>query len=208
MEDVARTEIELGIAARASAGESTSGDIYVVKGTSSGVLIAAVDGIGHGTDAASAARTAASVLEAHADEPVLSLVRRCHDALRGTRGVVLSIASLNAAHGLLTWVGVGNVQGTLLRLRPGPDGAEESLLLRSGIVGRETLPALRAEVLCVSPGDTLVLATDGIGSDFSRDLARNLPPQRAADGVLEQHGRTSDDALVIVTRFLGQRARG
>lgn len=119
----------------------------------------------------------------------------------------MSIASLDAAHGLLTWIGVGNVQGTLLHLRPDPDGAEESLLLRSGIVGSQSLPALRAEVVCVSPGDTLVLATDGIGSDFSRDLARNLPPQRAADGVLARHGRTGDDALVIVARFLGHRNR-
>ena len=205
MEDVASRSFELGVAGRAIPGETRSGDVHVVKATESGVLLAAVDGVGHGSDAASAAETAGAVLRRHASEPVISLVMRCHEALRGSRGVVMSLAALDAARGLLTWLGVGNVQGILLHPSPGADRGEETLLLRSGVVGSQPLPRLRAEVLCFSPGDTLVLATDGVAADFSRELARNLPPQKAAEGVLARDGKASDDALVIVARFAGSR---
>jgi len=44
-----------------------------------GVLIAVIDGIGHGEGAAEVARTAAALLRNSADEPVISLVERCHE---------------------------------------------------------------------------------------------------------------------------------
>jgi len=200
---------ELGVATRAFPGESTCGDVHVVASIAGGLLVAAVDGVGHGEDAASAAHLAAAILKENAGEPVVALLMRCHGALRASRGAVMSVAALDVHSGSMTWVGVGNVIGTLLR-RTGSRLAEESLLLRGGVVGGPSLPPLRAEVLCVSPGDTLVLATDGIASPFSKEVARNLPPQRAAEAILERHGRRSDDALVIVTRLLDRAdaARG
>jgi hypothetical protein len=65
------------------------------------------------------------------------------------------------------------------------------------------LPQLRTTVLPVSAGDTLVFATDGIALDFTRGLARNLPPQRAAEGILARHCKSTDDALVVVARYGG-----
>jgi len=59
------------------------------------VLIAAIDGIGHGEEAANASKTAGALLKNFADEPIISLVERCHEKLRGTRGIVLSLLSLN-----------------------------------------------------------------------------------------------------------------
>ena len=40
---------------------------------------------------------------------------RCHDRLRATRGVVMSLASLDQERGILTWLGVGNVAGVVFR---------------------------------------------------------------------------------------------
>src|SRR6185437_15006045 len=74
-----------------------------------------IDGIGHGEEAANAAEAAISILKASPDEPVISLLERCHEGLRSTRGVVLSLASIDPKHGMMTWVGVGNVQGVLMR---------------------------------------------------------------------------------------------
>jgi hypothetical protein len=164
-----------------------------------------LDGLGHGSDAAAAAETAAAILRAHPEEPVIPLLIRCHEALRTTRGVVMSLASFDASHGLMTWLGVGNVQAVLLRRGSNPTWSEESLLLRGGVVGSQLPPSLRAEVLCVSPGDTLVFATDGISSDFSRELAWSLAPQKAAESILARHGKTTDDALVLVARYLPAR---
>jgi len=58
--------IEWGVASRALPGQPASGDINVVKSFTDGVLIAALDGLGHGEEAATAAAVAAATLETHA----------------------------------------------------------------------------------------------------------------------------------------------
>ncbi len=200
------SRLECGLASRALPGEPLSGDVSVVRPIKDGVLVAAVDGIGHGKGASEAATVAASILGVNAAEPVTMLVQRCHEALRSTRGVTMSVASFDLSRGLVAWLGVGNVEGVLLRRGlPGTE-AEVPLLLRSGVVGFQ-LPPLDVEVLPISPGDTLVFATDGIQSDFARGLARNLPPQRAAENILARHAKATDDALVVVARYLGKNVR-
>jgi len=194
--------IEWGVASRALPGQPASGDMSIVKAFSDGVLIAALDGLGHGEEAATAAAVAAATLEAHAAEPLMTLVQRCHEALRATRGVAMSIASLNVARGLVTWLGVGNVEGVLLRRGSVRAEAEMPLLLRAGVVGFQ-LPALDVEILSISAGDTLIFVTDGIQSDYARGLARSFPPQKAAEKILARYGKATDDALVLVARYQG-----
>jgi len=194
--------IEWGVASRALPGQPASGDMSVVKAFSDGVLIAALDGLGHGEEAATAAAVAAATLEAHAAEPLMTLVQRCHEALRATRGVAMSVASLNVARGLVTWLGVGNVEGVLLCRGSIRAEAEMPLLLRAGVVGFQ-LPALDVEILSISAGDTLIFVTDGIQSDYARGLARSFPPQKAAEKILARYGKATDDALVLVARYQG-----
>ena len=51
-------------------------------------------------------------------------------------------------------------------------------------------------------GDTLVFVTDGIRSGFADKLSALEPPQKSADRILAEYCRGSDDALVVVTRYL------
>jgi hypothetical protein len=115
----------------------------------------------------------------------------------------MSLASVNAMSSLMAWVGVGNVQGVLLSRSPA-ETAEESLLLRSGVIGVR-LPAMDAAVLPVRRGDTLVFATDGVKAGFDRSPARRMPPQQAAPAILATYGAGGDDALVLVARYVGGR---
>ena len=67
-----------------------------------------------------AARCAArDVLARHAEDSVILLVDRCHERLRSTRGVVMSLASFDARESIMTWIGIGNVAGLLLRREGG-----------------------------------------------------------------------------------------
>src|SRR3989442_1880853 len=84
--------IEWGVASLALPGEAESGDRHLVKPVGTGVLVAVVDGLGHGAEAAAAAQAAVAALERHATESPVPLVERCHRALQGTRGVVMSVA--------------------------------------------------------------------------------------------------------------------
>lgn len=159
-----------------------------------------MDGLGHGPEAAAAAVEACSILQANADENVISLVRRCHAGLKNTRGATISLASFNFRDSLMTWMGVGNVQGTFLRADKERNGREESLLLRPGVVGSH-LPLLQAAVLPVSPGDSLAFATDGVESSFDHSSLRCQPPGRAAETILARYSKGKDDALILVARY-------
>jgi phosphoserine phosphatase RsbX len=194
--------VEYGVATYVLPGQGESGDHHLVCCNRSGILIAAIDGIGHGEEAASVSKTAGALIRSSADEPIISLVERCHEKLRSTRGVVLSLAFIEPEQGMMTWLGVGNVQGVLMRFDARNGNSQESLLLRAGVVGSQ-LPALQATVLPIAKGDTLFFATDGIRSDFPATLSARENPQRAADRILEQYRSGNDDALVLVTRITG-----
>src|SRR5207247_1155147 len=110
---ISKPVIAWGVASRALAGQSVSGDKHLVKPVEEGFLLAAVDGVGHGAEASAAAKTALAVLEDHAGEPLVTLFKRCHERLTLTRGVVMTAAALQPAQGRLTWMGVGNVEAVL-----------------------------------------------------------------------------------------------
>jgi len=194
--------VEYGVAKSILPGQGESGDRHLLRCGGDGILIAAIDGIGHGEEAAYAAEAAVAILKASPEEPVISLVERCHEGLRSTRGVVLSLASVDPKHGLMTWLGVGNVQAVLMRAGAQKGSVGEVLLLRGGVVGSQ-LPALQAAVLPIRKGDTLVFVTDGIRGEFVEGLSALESPQRAADKILKRHGRGDDDALVLVVRLTG-----
>ena len=185
------------------AGQPESGDLGLVLPFPGGTLIGALDGLGHGDEAAAAARAAAGVLRAQPDAHVIWLVRQCHEALAETRGVVMSLASFSERYATLTWIGIGNVEGLLFRADAAANPRQETLLLRGGVVGFK-LPPLGAAVLPVAPGDALVLATDGIRSDFANGLSLTHPPQDVANQILARHAKKTDDALALVAVFLGE----
>jgi phosphoserine phosphatase RsbX len=190
--------VEWGVAARTLPGQIQSGDLSLVLRTEAGTLAAVVDGLGHGEEAEFASRTVLGVLEKYPNDHIISLVRRCHEALRETRGAVMSIASFNDRDGVMTWLGVGNVEGILVRADA--KSASEGLLLRSGVLG-SALPSLQAAALPVATGDLLILATDGIRSGFASSVIGGASPQRIADRILRQHSKPTDDTLVLVARF-------
>ena len=192
--------IDWGAAALTLPGQSRSGDRQAVMLFPGGALVAVVDGLGHGELAAVPAETAIEVLERHAREPVVTLIQRCHERLRGTRGAVMSLASFREADGTMTWLGVGNVVGVLLRADPGAVPRQEYLSLRGGVVG-DQLPRLDASVIPVTRGDTLILASDGVRRDFIGSLRLGESPQRVADRILAEFAPGTDDALVLVARY-------
>ena len=196
--------IAWGVAGRALPGETVSGDLHLVKPIANGVLLAVADGLGHGDEATVAAKTAIAVLENHAEEPLPALVKRCHEALTKTRGVVMTVATLRPFDGQLTWLGVGNVEAILLRADRQAKAPSDRVLLRSGLVGYQ-LPELRASTLAIAPGDLLIFATDGIGAGFTEELARSDSPQPLADRILERHFKGTDDALVLAVRYPGSQ---
>lgn len=195
--------VEWGVAQIAIEGETVSGDGHLVSPYHDGLLIGVIDGLGHGAEAAAAAQTAVVTLGEHAHEPVISLLKRCHEALRSTRGAAVSLASFNAMYGTMTWLGVGNVEGVLLRADKNAVPLQENVMLFPGVAGHQ-FPSLRAVVTPVNADDLLVLFTDGIRRDFlSEPPIPGHSAQRIADRICAKYRKGTDDALVLVARYRG-----
>jgi phosphoserine phosphatase RsbX len=194
--------IEWGVAARPMPGQSVSGDIHSVVPIASGAAVAVADGLGHGDAAALAATIAAETFTTYAEQPLTDIVMRCHEALRHTRGVVLSLAAFDAMTETMTWIGVGNVEGALFRASPEAQPRREVLLQRGGVVGY-SLPRPRMATLPLFRGDTLIFATDGIHSRFKLEPVAGGCSQSLATDLLLRYGRDTDDALVLVVRYIG-----
>jgi hypothetical protein len=192
------------MATRCRRGEVVSGDVAVVRVLPEGALVAGIDGLGHGSEAARAARSAAAVLRESPGPDLVRLVRRCHRALRGTRGAAISLAFVSALESRLTWLGVGNVEGRVLSGDPATTRPKGSLALARGVPGHE-LPAVRAATIAMAPGDVLALATDGVDASFADSLELSGSSQTISERILAEHWKPPDDALVIVVRFLGAR---
>jgi negative regulator of sigma-B (phosphoserine phosphatase) len=198
--------IDIGIAHRALAGERESGDAYAVAPFDGGALVAVIDGLGHGHEAAEAAQLARAALQAEPDTDVVTLIGRCHAALRHTRGAVMTLVRIQIPGPTMTWVAVGNVEGRLVRggsLDQRASLPDEAVLLMGGVVGYQ-LPTLKPATLTLHPGDTLMLATDGLRADALDPLSeQSTGAQEQADTLLVTHARDTDDALVLIARYLG-----
>jgi phosphoserine phosphatase RsbX len=194
--------IEWSTAAATMPGETESGDRYWAGAVANGMMFAVLDGLGHGREAAAASDIAIATLERHVGDPLIELLRRCHESLRGTRGVAMSLAVFNTENAILTWIGVGNVEGTLLRRGAGLPS--NKLLLRNGVVGIH-LPILRAGELTVQSGDILTMVTDGVTAESPLRVSMDGRIESMADGILASACKGTDDALVLVARYRGTR---
>jgi negative regulator of sigma-B (phosphoserine phosphatase) len=199
MSAVGHGELDWSVATRAFPGETQSGDHYIVTRTSTGWLLAVADGLGHGPQAAAAGRIFTEVVERHIEEQPVTLIRLCHEALRATRGSAGTVVTIDRARSLLSWVGVGNVEGVIRHADPAAPTAEY-ITMRGGIVGYR-LPDLQSALLRLQDGDTLALATDGINGDFVEALSARQRPDVLALHILDRYAKATDDALVLVARW-------
>lgn len=195
--------VEWATATRRLPGESAIGDRAVVCEFQGGVILAAVDGIGHGTPAAAPAGIAIDLLRKHSEAPVEMLIQLCHEALRGTRGAAVSIGSVDARTDTLTWIAVGNVEAVTIPFAR--DAPQHHVISGAGIVGYR-LPALVRSSIALHPGDLIVFATDGVSPQFADSLRPVGSARRIAERILESYGKSTDDALVLVARYLGGSA--
>jgi len=204
MEALRTPLIDWAVAAHALPGEERSGDTHVVKAWGNKFLLAVIDGLGHGEHAANAAQIAADTLISHASdsEDVVSLMNQCHKSLVKTRGAVLSLALFDTVNDTITWLGVGNVDGLLLRADRHIKPSSESLLQRGGVVGYQ-MPSLRPSTTHIRRGDILILSTDGIRGGFEKEVNPEEAPQQIADMIIMNYNRKTDDALVMVARYTG-----
>ncbi len=188
--------IKCGAWSRPYPGETFNGDAYFIKTGDQTTFAAVIDGLGHGAGAYQASQEALRILDVwDMDEPLDALVFAVHERLRGTRGAVMSVVTIDHAHNRLTFAGVGNIQ-TRVFGTPVP----VHLIPTNGTLGAR-LGKLSVWSHAWANGATLVMSSDGLSASW--DIA-NYPqllahdPQLAAAILMRDFSRDSDDATVMV----------
>lgn len=195
--------LDWAVASRPMTGESLSGDIATVQTTSTRCILAVIDGLGHGPEAAAAAAAAARVVERNRAEPLEALLLLSHEHLAESRGVAATLAIIDGETGRMDWLGVGNVNGVVLRADETARPRTSGVFLCRGVLGY-LLPKLHVPApLQLEHGDHIVIATDGIRGDLTAALRPELPVDRLAETVLADQATSEDDALVFVARYRG-----
>ncbi|MEX0734032.1 MAG: SpoIIE family protein phosphatase [Steroidobacteraceae bacterium] len=193
--------IEWAFAEQPLPGETESGDRCVVQVANDRATIAVIDGLGHGSEAALAAKAAVEILESYPNEGILPLFRLCHARLQATRGAAMTVARYDASAQQIEWLGAGNVRAILLSATPEGTAEYRDMLVYSGAVGVR-LPTVEVLELHVHHGDVLVLATDGIQGAFADDLRHGEYPKSQAERLLASYRNQTDDALILVVRIV------
>jgi len=194
-----RDEFELGVICLPRSGEEVSGDAWSVRTHAGRQVVLVTDGLGHGPDAAKAARVAISVLEKHADLGPAVLLERMHKALASTRGAAVAVAALDAEHETGVYAGVGNIGAAVLN---GNDRIRH-LVSSNGIVGHR-LASVREVPFDLPRGGLLVLHSDGIGTHWDLAAYPGLVTRHPAlvAGVLwRDFERGRDDVTVVAFRY-------
>lgn len=191
--------LELGVATRPKQGETFNGDAAFWAEHEDMILLAVIDGIGHGETASSAAARATAFLGSHKCRDVEAAIAACHQQLRGSRGAVMGLASIDTKSGVLTYAGIGNIDCRILQHEP---SKVLHLISMNGIVGCNLRKVKEFQYPC-SPGDIIIMFSDGISSRI--DLSHFLPAkdlQAAAERILQEHGK-DDDATILLLRLPG-----
>lgn len=183
---------------RALDGQGVSGDGFRLVEDGRTCVVAVIDGLGHGPEANDAATAIGAAIRADAAGPA-EIVERCHRAAQRTRGAAVAVAWVRVEEGILSLVGVGNVEVVVHRR----GGASLRFVQQAGVVGYR-LPRLRARTVQMGAGDWLLMATDGIAPDFAGSAAMYLAGSDAPGVVgplFDRHARATDDALLWGGRF-------
>ncbi len=183
---------------------SFCGDAGFLKEYDNKLFTAVIDVLGHGKEADPVAGMCLDFLECHYREDLTAVVSALHEHIRGTRGAVVSLCRLDLQSGELAFVGVGD---TTVRIC---NASDRRLVSRSGVIGY-ALPTLKQETTTLTPGDVMLLHTDGVsGRYYLEDYPELLKEdaQTIVRHIMSQFGKVTDDALFIAVKYMEQTVIG
>jgi anti-sigma regulatory factor (Ser/Thr protein kinase) len=187
----------LGVVSQAMRGEEVCGDGWGTRPTADHCFFMVVDGLGHGTFAAEAAREAERVLaDSHANSAE-TILRDCHDALKKTRGAAGAIAAISQEKGTLVFSGVGNISGAVF------DGENRrGIASHNGTLGHQ-MTKVQEFTVPWNPASVLIMHSDGLGSKWDLNQYPGLAskhPSIIAAILYRDFERERDDVTVLAAK--------
>jgi anti-sigma regulatory factor (Ser/Thr protein kinase) len=178
-------------------GERFCGDGWSSYSGHGRTLALLADGLGHGWEAAEAAKEAIATFHRRVELAPGQILQYVHDALRKTRGAVAAIAEIRPKEQVLIFAGVGNISCSLLS-----GGTSRSFVSHNGTLGMNMSRV--QEFRCDWPRDAvLVLHSDGLQSKWDLMAYAGLVTRHPAvigGALLRDFWRQRDDASVVVVK--------
>jgi serine phosphatase RsbU (regulator of sigma subunit) len=175
-------------------GNKKCGDLSFIKEFDGKIMVAVIDGLGHGERAEDAAVKAVEYLENNYRLNLSEIFHGCNEFLKETVGAAMGIALINCDNCQITFSGVGNIGARVV--------SDRSFSLTSvfGIVG-ERIRKVREEKSEFSYGDMIIMYSDGISEKFdvfSYNENVRSDTQRLAEAISNEFCRSHDDSIIVV----------
>ena len=174
-------------------GEIECGDAWRLIPDDDGLSLIVVDGLGHGTFAAEAARACVTAFSSAPRDAPMDILQRANLAMSKTRGGAAACARLGS--GTMTYAGVGNISGHLVTHEK-----SQGLLSHNGTLGMHQRRTQQLEYP-VEPGALLILHSDGISARWdikSRAELLAQHPAIIAATLYRDYSRGRDDSTIVV----------
>jgi anti-sigma regulatory factor (Ser/Thr protein kinase) len=165
-------EFELGVALAPYPGQPEFGDSWAFGIKSGAPSLFAVDGLGHGPPAVSAARGAVEAFEKSDQMDCVRVMETIHRALAPTRGAAIAVARVDRSAHLVRFSGIGNIAAALIA-----EGTTKRMVSLNGIAGH-VAPRLRAFTYPYTGVATVVLHSDGVSARWEVDTRRKVSSTR------------------------------
>lgn len=186
-----------GVICAQKPGEEVSGDGWAVMQGRGKLIVFVVDGLGHGLEAAIAARAAIDAVEKNSQRGAPDIMDAVHNALRPTRGAAAALAMVEAESELCSYCGIGNISGSI---RGG--GSTRNMVSHNGTLGHQVRKIQQFEYP-FPKGSLLIMHSDGVGTHW--DLAAYPGIEGRHPGFIpavlfRDHNRGRDDLTVLAMR--------
>lgn len=181
----------------ALAGETACGDAWATADGGNKLLVAVIDGLGHGSKAEQATLSALGELRKNQFISPEALIAQVDKKIRHSIGAVMAIALIDKSDNNITYSGIGNVTAHI-DCGNQPSGC----VSMEGIVGYK-ISRLRQFKYPWTENTTLVISSDGIGR-YAEQISKlhDCRPVLAAAILYRDFARRTDDATIVVIRNL------
>lgn len=178
--------------------EHVCGDGYRIKRNETETIIFFGDGLGHGERAKEAVDRAGDFFfESNETEPV-EILRRMHEGVRKTRGLVATIAVCSRKTNEWKICGIGNI---LTRVYAGLQ--YKNYMSYNGTVGLTMPTSMNSSVFAVEKNQYLVMCSDGIQTRWELGKYASIfkyDTTVLAAAIYKDYSRGNDDASVLIAK--------
>ncbi len=189
-------DLDYGAYSRPCSGERVNGDATLIEQRENLLMLAVIDGLGHGEQAHRVSTAARDYLKQRWSQDVVGTMQQLHKELQGSLGAVAGILVVDSRNGHARFSGIGNIAYRVLGSR------SMRLPSAAGNLGHQ-IRSPKEQQHTLTEEDVVVMYSDGVRDRFELEEYPQIRYQAAetvARTVVERFGKAHDDASCVALR--------